>query len=63
MRCTDALNESSFNATRASREILAKGAEIMEAWMHVLEDDDREDAENVDEDFKIEVEELEHDHK
>lgn len=53
MRRTDASDESSYDTESASRDILAQGAYMMDAWTQALEDRDCQDAANVEVDNDI----------
>lgn len=56
MRRTYLTIDSSYHTAHASTEILARNAEIMNAWTKDLEDHHGEDAGNGDEDIKAEDE-------
>lgn len=53
-RRTDVAYESSYHTAYASKEILPQETEIMDVWTQGSKDCDSKDAENGDEDIKIE---------
>lgn len=58
MRRPEAPDVSSYYMARASRGVLPQEAEVIEAWMQILEDCDCEDEDYVNRDIEMEDEEM-----